>query len=234
MRDFSGLTETLYIATEWIMRFSVVNVLWFFLNIPIFFTIISIFFGNSEQSSFVYLLPLIVLVPLLFFPSTAAVFAMARDWIIKKDQASLIKSYFLHFKVNFKKSFLSGLVLTAAWLVWILDFSFFKNESDLLRVVFIVLGLILLVLTINFFSLNAHYQMNIKELLKNTFFVTLGNPLLSLFILVSNLSLFYVSMTELLFLVPLFAGTISAFLSFLAFYRFSLKVEKKALGNKEG
>ncbi|MDN7242682.1 DUF624 domain-containing protein [Planococcus sp. N028] len=234
MRDFSGLTETLYTATEWIMRFSVINVLWFILNIPIVFTITSIFFGNSESSSLLYLWPLVVLLPALFFPSTAAMFSTVREWIIKKDQASLTKTYFSHLKATYKKSFLSGIVLMALWFIWILDFTFFKNENDLIWTMFVVVGLILFVFTINFFSLSAHYQMNNKALLKNAFFVTVGNPLLSLFILISNLSLFYVSATELLFLWPLFAGTVSAFLSFLAFYRFSLKVEEKALKNKEG
>ncbi|WP_186763749.1 YesL family protein [Planomicrobium sp. CPCC 101079] len=233
MRDFSGLTETLYIATEWIMRFSVINIFWFILNIPIFFTISSAFFGDSEIGTLVYLLPLVFLLPALFFPSTVAMFAAAREWILKKDQASLTKTYFSHVKDNYKKSFVSGMALTAIWLVWIVDFTFIKNENDLLRTVFVVIGLILFVFTINFFSLSAHYQMSAKALMKNAFFVTVGNPLLSLFILFSNLSIFYVSATELLFLLPLFAGTISAFLSFLAFYRFTLKVEKKALSSKE-
>ncbi|MGI2328951.1 YesL family protein [Planococcus sp. YIM B11945] len=234
MRDFSGLTETLYIATEWIMRFSVINILWFILNIPIMFTVASFFLGEGKSGEMVYLLPLVVLLPALFVPSTAAMFATVREWILKKDQVSLIKTYFSHLKATYKKSFGSGIALMVFWLVWLLDFLYFKNENDVLSMAFVVIGLILFIFTINFFSLNAHYQMSNKQLMKNAFFVTLGNPLLSLFILVSNLSVFYVSATELLFLLPLFAGTVSAFLSFLAFYRFALKVEKKALGRKEG
>jgi uncharacterized membrane protein YesL len=233
MRDFSGLTETLYTATEWIMRFSVINVLWFVLNIPILFTVTSIFFGDSGSGTLIYLLPLVVLLPALFFPSTAAMFAAVREWILKKDQPSLIRTYFSHLKASYQKSFMPGLALTFFWVVWFMDFTFFKNENDLLSTAFIVIGLVLFVYTINFFSLNAHYEMSNKALMKNAFFVTVGNPLLSAFILMSNLSVFYVSAAKLLFLVPLFAGTASAFLSFLAFYRFALKVERKAAGNKE-
>lgn len=232
MRDFSGLAETLYTATEWIMRFSVINFLWFILNLPILFTISGYFFGDARTGSWMYLLPLLVLLPALFFPATAAMFATVREWILKKDQPSLTKTYFSHFKASYKKSFLAGLVLTALWSIWLVDFNFFKNENDMLSIVFVVIGLILFVFTINFFSMFAHYQMTNKALLKNAFFVTVGNPLLSIFILISNISLLYVSVTELLFLFPLFVGTGSAFLSFLAFYRFALKMEKKALGNK--
>lgn len=233
MRETSGLTETLYITTEWIMRFSVINIFWFILNIPIFFTISSIFLGNSESGTLIYLLPLVILLPGLFFPSTVAMFATVREWILKKDQSSLTKAYFSHLKDNYRKSFVSGLVLMAIWLVWIVDFTFVKNGNGLWRTAFAVMGLVLFVFTINFLSLSVHYRMNNKALMKNAFFITVGNPLLSLFILFSNLSLFYVSATELLFLLPLFAGTISAFLSFLAFYRFTLKVEKKASGSRE-
>lgn len=228
------LTDTLYAATEWIMRFSVINILWFILNIPIFFIVISTFFGDSGTATLIYLWPLFVLLPLLFFPSTAAMFAAVREWILKKDQVSLTKTYFVHFKDNFKKSIVFGCAITALWGVWLVDFNFFRNENNMLSAVFIVLGLFLFVYTFNIFSLNAHYRMTIKGLLKNAFFVTVGNPLLSLFILISNVSLFYVSATELLVLVPLFAGTASTFLTFLAFYRFSLKVEKKAVEMKEG
>jgi uncharacterized membrane protein YesL len=172
-------------------------------------------------------LPLAVLVPVLLVPSTMALFATVREWILQKDQPSITKAYFSHVKTNYRKSFFSGIFLFALWLIWLLDFYFFKEENRLYGLLFTGIGLGLFVFTLNFFSLSVHYQMKNFFLFKNAFYVTVGNPLLSLFILASNLSLFYVSVTKLLFLLPLFAMSVSAFLSFLAFYRFALKMQRK-------
>lgn len=234
MRDFTGFTGILYAAAEWIMRFSFVNIFWFLLNLPVFFIASSIFLNGFAAGFVWYLMPLLIFIPLLSVPSTAAVFAMAREWIMQVEQPSLIKSYFSHMRAGYKKSLLAGLILQSLWLVWLVDFYFFKAQSDWLGIVFAGIGIGLFIYTINLFSLSVHYQMEIRELFKNAFFVTVGKPLMSGFILICNLSLLYTGMTELLFLFPFFICTLSAYLSFLAFYRFSLKIETKAKLNKKG
>ncbi len=231
MREISGFMEALYGSTEWIMRFSVINILWFISNLPISIIIFSIYINDFNNGFLLYLMPLVLLIPTLFIPSTIAMFATVRDWVTKKEQQSLTKVYFSHMKANYKKSFLSGLALLSIWLIWSVDFYFFSKESDLLSMVFLIIGLFLFVYTINFFSLHVHYQMNSRAIMKNTFFLTIGSPLLTALILISNFLIFYLSATEFLFLFPFFTGTISAFLSFSAFYRFTLKMEKKVMTN---
>ncbi|SDN13609.1 Uncharacterized membrane protein YesL [Psychrobacillus sp. OK028] len=232
MREFSGFPGVLYSTTEWVMRFSVINILWMIINVPIIIIVLSIYANNFSIAFVIYYVPLLILFPLLFFPSTTGLFAMARDWVLKIDHPSLTKAYFSHIRSNYKKSVVAGLVLTLLWLIWIIDFYYFTNEHELFRLVFSIMGFALFVFTINFFSLNVHFQMNIRELLKNTFLVMIGSPFLSFVILISNFLLFYVSTTKLVFLIPLFIGSLSAYLSFAAFYRFSLKMQEKAIINK--
>ncbi|WP_277585140.1 YesL family protein [Psychrobacillus antarcticus] len=232
MREFSGFTGVLYSTTEWIMRFSVVNILWFTINLPIVIILLSLYVNNFSMEFVIYFVPLLLLIPLLFVPSTMGLFAMARDWVMKLDHPSLTRAYFSHMKSNYKKSVLAGIILTFIWLIWIIDFYFFRNQSDLLLIVFSIVGLVLFVCTINFFSLHVHFHMNIREMLKNTFFITFGSPLLFLGILLSNGILFYLSATKLIFLLPLFTGSLSAYVAFALFYSFSLKIQEKALTNK--
>lgn len=227
-----GITGVLYSTTEWIMRFSVVNILWFMLNLPISIILISLYANNFSLAFVVYYVPLVILFPLLFVPSTTGLFAMARDWVLKIDHPSLTKGYFSYIRSNYKKSVLAGIVLTLFWLIWLIDFYYFSNEHDLFRLVFSIVGFALFVFTINFFSLHVHFQMNIRELVKNTFLVTLGSPFLFFAILISNFILFYLSATKLLFLIPLFTGSLSAYLSFAIFFRFSTKMQEKATINK--
>lgn len=233
MQENSGFMGALYGATEWIMRFSVINILWFITNLPITIIILIAFFSQPNEGFILYLLPLILLIPTLLVPSTLAMFATARDWVMKREQQSLIKSYFLYMKESYKQSILSGLALLFIWLIWIVDFYYFNKVNDLLSMMFLVAGLLLFVYTINFFSLSVHYKMTSKEVMKNTFFVTIGNPLLCVFILIIHLVLIYLSFWQLLFLFPLFTGTLSAYLSFSAFHKFALTIEKKAIVKKD-
>ncbi|MCZ8535424.1 YesL family protein [Psychrobacillus psychrodurans] len=232
MQGFSGFTGALYSTTEWIMRFSVVNILWLIINLPIAIILLSLYVNSFSIEFVAYYVPLILLVPILFVPSTMGLFAMARDWVLKIEHPSLTKAYFAHIITNYKKSVMAGFFLTFLWLIWIIDFNFFTNQNDLLLMVISILGVILFVCTINFFCMNVHFQMNIRELLKNTFFVTIGSPLLFLLVLLFNFLLLYLSVTKLIFMFPLFTGSLSAFVSFTIFYRFTLKIQEKALVNK--
>lgn len=227
MREMPGLAGTLYVYAEWLMRFSAANILWFIANLPLLFVLFSVYLNGFTEGFVWYLLPIAGLFPAVLVPSTIALFATVREWIIQKDQPSITKAYLFHAKANYRKSLFSGIFLMGIWLVWLVDFYFFKAANGFFGLLFAFIGLFLFVCTLNFFSLSAHFDMTQRSLMKNAFYVTIGNPLLSLFILASNLAVFYVSTAKLLFLLPLFAASISAYLSFLAFYRFALKTKKK-------
>ena len=226
--NYSGFMGGLFALTEWFMRFSVINILWIITNLPVLLIVILMVLSQTTSSMIMLAIPLAVLLPLLFFPSTTSVFANARDWILNKEQPSLLKSFWLYLKENYRKSFSFGLILTIAWIVWLIDYYYFGHLSNILIVVMFLIGLALFVYTINVINLNVHYVMSIKALFKNAFFLTIGKPLLFIFILTSNLFLLYISLTKVWFLIPFFAISISGFLSFFAFYWTTLRVQKKS------
>lgn len=209
------------------MRLATVNVLWMMCNIPILFVVFIMVFIPLQFSFVFHIFLVIILSPILFFPSTTAAFATIRDGVMDKDQPSITKSFFIYFKKNYKSSVLSGIVLTVMWFVWSIDFYYFFNTSDFILTILFILGLVLFVYTINFFSLSVHFHMTKRKLFSNTFFTTLGSPLLFFAVLISNALLFYISFKKLWFLLPFFIISISIFLSFYSFYRFTLNVEKK-------
>ncbi|MBZ5202677.1 DUF624 domain-containing protein [Planomicrobium chinense] len=227
MREMPGIAGALYVYAEWLMRFSAANILWFIVNLPLLFVLFSVYVNGFAEGFVWYLLPLAGLFPAVLVPSTIALFATVREWVIQKDQPSITKAYLSHAKANYLNSFFSGIYIMGLWLVWLMDFYFLKAEHELFGLLFAFIGLFLFVYTLNFFSLSVHYDMKQRALMKNAFYLTIGNPLLSLFILASNLAIFYVSAAKLLFLLPLFAISISAYLSFLAFYRVALKMQRK-------
>ena len=78
----------LYAISEWIMKFSLINLLWILFNIPIVFLLLNLLFIEQIEELPLILIPLILLMPILFFPATTAMFAMVRGWIIKDEDST--------------------------------------------------------------------------------------------------------------------------------------------------
>lgn len=225
MRDISGLMGGIHRIAEWFMNFTIVNIIWFIINLPITLIVLSSLFNDSRGGMIIQMMPVLLLFPILLFPSTVAMFAVTRDWLLEKEQNSLIKTYFSYFKDSYKTALLSGAGWGMIWVIWIMDLYFFSKENDLLTTIFIIIGILLFVMNMNFFSLTSHYRMRVRELFKNSFFLTFGMPKLSVILLIVNILIIYIS-TKVWFLFPFFSGSICVFLSFYAFYQFTLKVEK--------
>jgi uncharacterized membrane protein YesL len=205
------------------MRFSVINLLWIVFNIPIAFIVVNILFVKQTGIIVFLLIPLLILLPLLFFPATTAMFASARNLVMKEEGVS-IRQYWRYFKENYTRSLLGGLVLTVIWTIWAVDYYYFSKENIILLGIFLILGIVLFVFTINFFSILSHYHMKLLPAMKNSFLITMGSPLLFFTVLISNSIILYFSLFVFKFLLPFFTGSLIAYLSFSAFYRYYLKV----------
>ena len=223
MKGASDMMGGLYRLCEWIMRFSVINLLWIVFNIPIAFIVVNILFVKQTGIIVFLLIPLLILLPLLFFPATTAMFASARNLVMKEEGVS-IRQYWRYFKENYTRSLLGGLVLTVIWTIWAVDYYYFSKENIILLGIFLILGIVLFVFTINFFSILSHYHMKLLPAMKNSFLITMGSPLLFFTVLISNSIILYFSLFVFKFLLPFFTGSLIAYLSFSAFYRYYLKV----------
>lgn len=221
MKGFMG---GFYGVSEWIMRFSVINLLWFFFNFPIVLIVVNSFIMTQPVSLFILLTPIGLLAPFLFFPATAAMFASVRDWILERESNSLIKAYWKYYKENYKKSMLAGLLFTGIWAIWVADYYYLSQNNIIFMFVFLLLGIVLFTATLNFFSLLAHYQMSLRSLLKNTLVVTLGSPLLLITVAIGSGIILYGSVNGPWFLIPFFSGSLIAFISFSAFYRLYVRL----------
>lgn len=223
-----GVVGGLYALSEWIMRFSVVNILWIIFNIPFLFILLNMLFIDQVESLLFLLIILAILAPILLFPATTAVFASARDWIMKNDDhGGLIKSYWRYYRENYKRSLLAGTMFTVIWLIWAIDLYFFSQTNSIIAIIFIVMGIFLFVWTLNFFSITVHYHMKLVETLKNSLFITLGSPLLFFSILISGIGVLYISIYVFQALLVFFTCSVLAFLAFSSFYRSYLKIIEK-------
>ena len=220
MNNESGFMGGLYAISEWIMKFSVVNLLWIIFNLPIVFLIVNLFFMERIEELLFLMIPILILMPFIFFPATTAMFAMVRGWIVKDEGTDrFIKRFWRYYKENYKRSLISGLILTSAWVVWAADVYYFSDKNIMMLYLFIIMGIILFVFTINHFSITVHYHMKLQPSLKNAFLLTIGSPLLFAAVALSSGAVLYISLNIFKFLIPFLTGSLIAYLSFSAFYR---------------
>src|SRR5690625_5179289 len=133
-----GFAGGLYAISEWIMRFSVVNVLWVIFNIPFLFILFNILLVEQIEGLFSLLVLLAILAPIVLFPATTAVFGSVRQWIMKNEgQSGLIKSFWNYYKENYKRSFLAGAIFSLIWVIWAVEVYYFMQTNTLLVAVFI-------------------------------------------------------------------------------------------------
>ncbi len=210
------------------MKFSITNLLWILFNLPIVYLLFTILFVEQIETIFFLLIPVILLLPFIFFPATTAMFAMVRDWIMKDEGVNhLIKKYWGYYKENYKRSVGIGLLLTAAWVIWAADVYYFHEKNSAMMILFIIMGILLLVFSINLFSVTVHFHLKFTESLKNALLLTIGSPILFIAVAMSSGLVIYVSFNVFRFIIPFLTGSLIAFLSFSAFYRNYLKIMAK-------
>lgn len=192
------------------------------LNIPVLFVLFNIAIANQSDRSF-FIMVLLALLPLTFFPVTLTLFAVVRKWIVFQDDSSLFRSYFSLLRKSFKQGLKTGIIFTLIWAVCIFDLYYFFGGNQFLLLMSGLFAVFLFVYTINFLCAAVHYQSSMKELFNKALLLTAGNPIY-LFVLISIASvvlLIAAYVTPTIFI--LCAGSLISYLSFAAFYRYYVK-----------
>jgi uncharacterized membrane protein YesL len=230
--ELKGIMGGLYRVSEWIMRFSVINLLWIIISIPFFYFVMNAFMLQVEIKHLMELTmlfaPAALVAPFTLFPATAAMFASARKWVSDEEDAPLLRTFFGALKSNYLQSMLGGLFYLLVTLVLFVNYQFYAEMQGALKIVsfvFVVFFFIMLVSMFNFFSIMVHFQMKFWQIMKNTFLFSMGRPITSILILATNLTILYISITKITFLIPFFMGSLIAYFSFWHFYRIFKKIK---------
>ncbi|OHR66959.1 hypothetical protein HMPREF3291_00870 [Bacillus sp. HMSC76G11] len=182
------------------------------------------FFSITERISnlfFLNLLWIITCLPIItILPSTAAMFGVFREWVIKKE-TSIFRLFFQKFKENFKQS----MVLELVWFIYgiiaysnlrILDNFNVLIHSVTLAIV-ITMGFLLLQISLYMFTLMVHYDLSNKALWKNALLLSFKyfpTTLLGIVILGAMSFLIYIFPVSLIIVF-----SVTAYLLFLICFR---------------
>jgi len=237
--EMKGVVGGFYRISEWIMRLSAINLLWIICSLPVVFLVFSqvLFLTQQPEISIqsIYeliaalILPIIV-APFTFYPATSAVFSMARKWAIGDVDIPLFKSFFRYFKSNYKHAMLGGIFFNVVLIVLLVNIQFYADQQSMFSVLnylFLLLLAILVAGIVNFFCYLSHFEMPLKSLLKNSMLFTVARPMNTLYILLTNFAIIYISFFKFTFLIPFFMGSIMAIVSFWGFYRSILRIQDK-------
>ncbi len=230
-----GLMGGFYKISEWIMRLSAINLLWVICSLPFFIVMLVgllIPVGDTPdtvldgiKSSFILMA---VLAPFTLFPATAAMFTVARKWVMGEVDVPLFKTFFRGYKENYKQSMLGGILYTLLLVIMVVDFVVYKEKLQILSYVFIAFLVLLFISIFNFFSMLVHYHMKTFQLIKNAILITIGKPFRSLSTAMMCGVVLYISFFHFQFLIPFFMGSIIAFLSFWNFNIIYVKLQEQA------
>ncbi|MEH6993203.1 YesL family protein [Neobacillus drentensis] len=173
----------LYQLCEWILRLAYLNLLW------VLFTLSGlILFG--------------------LFPATTAAFAVTRKWVNGEQDSSVFRTFVSSFKMEFWKSQVLGFLFVCTGFVLYLYVVFFNSQSSIistgLKTFTIILSVVYLMTLVFIFPVFVHYKMSFYEYIKNTLFVSMLNPIASIFSL-SGLLLMGVIMVKFPGLIPFFS-----------------------------
>ncbi|NYE07971.1 putative membrane protein YesL [Bacillus niacini] len=169
--DTSGFLGSLNKLLEWISRLAFLNLLW------ISFSLLGlIIFG--------------------FFPATVAMFAVARKWMLGNEEMSIFKTFWTAYKREFLKSNVLGVIIVAIGLILYIDFQFVQHAANsfasFLYVPFFIITLIFISMLFYIIPIFVHYDMKLSQVMKNSFFVMIMNPLSTFYMLIGSFGILFV------------------------------------------
>lgn len=169
--ETSSILGGIYKLMDWISKLALLNLLW----------IASTILGLGVFG---------------FFPSTVAMFAVVRKWMIGEEEVSIVKTYWASIKKEFVKSNLLGVFIVAAGLVLYADLLFIQNAAkNMATFLYIPLFIITFIFVCTLFYLIpifVHYEMKLTDVIKNSFFVMIMNPLSTLYMLIGSFGICFV------------------------------------------
>jgi len=234
--EMNGLMGGLYRICEWIMRLSVINVLWIVCSIPFGYLGLVLLLSENADQMLSTLILMGLLAPFVFFPATAAMYTVARKWVLGDVDVPLLRTFFRGYKDNYKQSMFGGLLYTLLIVIMVVNYRFYVAQGgtfQILSILFIILLVLIAISLFHFFSIMTHLHMSVWQIIKNSLLITIGRPITTLMIAVTNGFVVYISFAKFTFLLPFFTGSIVSFISFFYFNRMFSKVQENMKKEEE-
>jgi uncharacterized membrane protein YesL len=226
-----GFFGGFYRISEWVTRIAVANLLWLLTSLPFVFVGAIALFEKNVNAAFLTLLVAIILAPFTVFPASAALFAVARKWVLGELELPKFKWFMTFYKATWKKSMQGGLIYAPIFLLEALNIRFYSDMHSTVGSFAYYFFLLLLILSLigmlNFFSLLAHVELPLKNYVRNSLIFGFVRPHLTLVqgLLIFGLGLLSYKVKGLFLFVPF---SVSAWLFYAVFHRIFERLAAKS------
>lgn len=194
-----------YKTSDWIMKLSLVNLLW------ISFSIIGLgFFG--------------------FFPATISMFTVVRKWIKGETEVPVVTTFINAYKNSFLKANILGYISSLGGVILYFDYLFIQNMEGYSYII-----MLLLLLTVSFyylmvlflvFPVYVHYEIKLTECFKYAFIIGASYPLRTIYISFVGFVVYYLTASyPVIFLF--FSGSVMSLLVMRFAYVIFTKIDEK-------
>ncbi|GBF10722.1 YesL family protein [Tepidibacillus sp. HK-1] len=155
-------------------------------------------------------------IPLItFFPATAAMFGVVRRRILQKETEGIFKSFFKMLKENFKQSFVLSIFWSVLAIFLYFDYRHINPASSVVQLILyiiLIIGILLFSsISIYLFPIMVHFELSWKLVIRNAFFFSLMNPVLTVLLLIivgAGVTLLYIYPVSILIIGSLIASTV--------------------------
>lgn len=167
----------LHALSDTFIKMVAANTLWSAVNFPIIFLAINLLYAE-DISSFYILVPLILLLlPILYFPATVALYGVMRDLVLDRPDNRTVCNFFRYLRQNYFHSFLFGAADTGLLFLTAVLMVYFSEVNVILSVVLLVLFVYGLIVTLQFFAFQSHFEMPLLWKIKWMTRLVLAKPL---------------------------------------------------------
>lgn len=168
------------------------------------------------------------------FPATTAMFAIIRKLIIGEKNFKISPTFWGYFKQDFIKANGFGIIILITIYILYFDFKFVEQSNNFQFLIPILLFILIsfIVTVIFLFPVYSHFRLRFFQYIKQSFLIAITSPFELIAIGASAVAIYF-AMTIFPGAIPLFSGSVFAYISTtLSFKAFDRIKKKKLLSQK--
>ncbi|WP_438298234.1 YesL family protein [Sporosarcina sp. FA15] len=172
---------------------------------------------------------LVGLIAFGIFPATAAMFAVVRKLIRSEEKFKILPMFWTLFRTDFLKTNGFGLIFLVISYCFYFNFYFLQLNSGELQFLFPVLIFILIssiITLLFFFPVYVHFNLKFFQYIKQSFLIAITSPIEVITIGALAGGIYFVS-TLFPGIIPLFTGSVFAYIATLISFKSFARIEKK-------
>lgn len=164
------------------------------------------------------------------FPATTAMFAITRKLIIGEKDFKIFPAFWKYFKQDFLKANGFGIFILITIYLLYFDFKFVEQSNNFQFLIPILLFILIsfIVTLIFLFPVYSHFKLRFFQYIKQSFLIAITSPIELIAIAASALVIYFV-MTIFPGAIPLFSGSVFAYISTILSFKAFNKINKKKI-----